>query len=182
MSQFINFKKRGVTLPPGCKDLIDLLRPSHKRVKVKETSAVRAFEPWEFHKENFQTAGLAQLERFVRILLQSRGEVFFMQIDGVGLKSPVTLYRYSSSAERATAIAIQAWDVPQEEAIRVFFGNRSIEPLMVSANLGTSSLVYPLPSEPVSLNALLTQLLQEVYALGEDGALEFSYHEFDKTG
>lgn len=32
MNEFVNFKKRGVALPPGCKDLIDLLRPTAKQV------------------------------------------------------------------------------------------------------------------------------------------------------
>jgi hypothetical protein len=30
MARFVNFKKRSVTLPKGCKDLIDLLRPDRK--------------------------------------------------------------------------------------------------------------------------------------------------------
>lgn len=30
MAKFVNFKKRSVTLPKGCKDLVDLLRPDRK--------------------------------------------------------------------------------------------------------------------------------------------------------
>lgn len=31
MSKFVNYKKRAFTLPPGCKDLIDVLAPSRRR-------------------------------------------------------------------------------------------------------------------------------------------------------
>ena len=35
MPKFVNYKKRGVSLPAGCKELIDLLEPG-KRRQVKE--------------------------------------------------------------------------------------------------------------------------------------------------
>jgi hypothetical protein len=38
MSKFVNYKKRGISLPAGCKELIDLLEPG-KRRKVNELLA-----------------------------------------------------------------------------------------------------------------------------------------------
>src|SRR5437762_6456917 len=33
MAQFVNYKKRSFTLPPGCKDFIDVLEPSSRAIK-----------------------------------------------------------------------------------------------------------------------------------------------------
>ena len=38
MSKFVNYKKRGISLPAGCKELIDLLEPSNRR-KVNDLLA-----------------------------------------------------------------------------------------------------------------------------------------------
>jgi len=178
MSQFVNFKKRGFTLPPGCKDLMDLLMPPRKR--DKEPFVAQVFPPLKIHKEHFPSAGLAQLERFVEMLLNSPGEAFVVSINAEGFKFPVTLYR--SNAEWATAIVLVTCDVPQEEAIRDFFAARNLDPLGKSGHEGTASLVYPLPAKVPALTTLLTQLLQAVYALGEDAGLEFTYTEIEEAG
>ncbi len=117
MNEFVNFKMRGVTLPPGCKDLIDLLAPTRQRARGKGSSQL--FPPLEVQNERFASAGLAQLGRFVGMLLNSPAEGFVISISGKGLKFPVTLYR--DNAERVTAIFLFTFGVPESEAARDFF-------------------------------------------------------------
>jgi hypothetical protein len=176
MSQFVNFNKRGFTLPPGCKNLIDLLVPRHKRGKATSES----FTPLTMHRKHFPAGDLAQLERFAGMMLHSHGEAFVMEITAQALQWPVVLCR--SNAERVTAILLTTCEVPQEEAIRAFFAGRAAEPMRESTDEGIRTLVYPLPLEIAPITALLAHLLQEVYALGDDTGLELSYHEIEKAG
>ena len=43
MSKFVNFKKRSVSLPPGCKDLIHLLQPAQRQKANAVPSADDSF-------------------------------------------------------------------------------------------------------------------------------------------
>src|SRR5262245_59742145 len=97
MSQFVNFNKRGFGLPSGCKDLMDVLAPARKKKKAR--SVPEAFAPLQIHKERFPSSGLAQVERFVDLLLHSRGEAFVVEITAGALRNPIVLYR--SNAEKA---------------------------------------------------------------------------------
>jgi hypothetical protein len=178
MSEFVNFDKRGFTLTPGCKDLIDVMARARKPAKAG--TLPEAFAPRNINKEHFPSAGLAQLERFVGMLLHSRGEAFVLQIAAQALKSPFVLYR--NRTEQAMVIIVAACDVPEEEAVRALFAKRGTEPLEESKHAGTTILVYPLVSQVAAVSALVTELLQEVYALGDDTGLEFEYYEIEKRG
>lgn len=177
MSQFVNFNKRGFTLPPGCKDLIDLLAPPRKRVREKGGSQL--FPPLRVLNERFATAGLAQLDRFAAMLLNSPADGIVISISANGLRFPVSLYR--SKAEGITAILLIASDVPESEAVKDFFAARKLGPLANRPQEDIGSLVYRLPTEIATLAALLAELLQGVYALGEDAGLEFRYCEIKNT-
>jgi hypothetical protein len=175
MSQFVNLKKRGFTLPPGCKDLIDVLAPTRKKGKAGSVSEM--FAP---QKERFPSSGLAQVERFVGLLLHPRGEAFVIQITAEALRNPITLYYIK--AEKAAGIVLVTSDVPQEEAVRAFFYSRAKEPLPESTQGGSATLLYPLPCEIPAASALVRGLIQEVFALGSDAGLDFEYYDIEKTG
>src|SRR5262245_61663673 len=116
MSQFVNYKKRGFALPPGCKDLIDVLAPSRRQRKVQMKTG--SFPPLEIKEERFPTAGLAQVGRYVSMLLQWRGEMFTLSVTAQDFEFPVTLYR--SRSGQTTAIVLVTKEAHQEQAIRAF--------------------------------------------------------------
>ncbi len=178
MSQFVNFNKRSVTLPAGCKDLIDLLAPTGKQ--RKPSSSVEPFAAVELHKEHFPSSGLAQLERFVGLLLHPRGEGFALELAAQAISNPIMLY--CSKPEKMAGILVDARDVPQEEAVRAFFLHRATEPLLESRHEGTLTLLYPLPWDVGATSGLVRDLLQEVFALGSDAGLDFEYYDIEKTG
>jgi hypothetical protein len=178
MSQFVNFNKRSVTLPPGCKDLMDVLAPARKKRRAR--SVPETFAPLEIHKERFPSAGLAQLERFVGLLLHPRGEACVVQIAAEALSNPIVLY--CSKAEKVAGIALGARDVPQEETVRAFFHSRATEPRLESTHGGTATLLYPLPWDVAAASTLVRELIQEVFALGSDAGLDFEHYDIEKTG
>ncbi len=177
MSQFVNFNKRDFTLPPGCKDLIDLLVPPRKRVRRK--GGAQLSPPPKLQHERFATAGLAQLDRLVGMLLDSSADSFVVSISATGLNFPVSLYRIK--AERVMAIVLITTDMPESEAVKEFFIARKLSPLVNSPQEEIGTFVYQLPTQRATLTALLVELLKGVYALGEDTGLEFRYCEIENT-
>ncbi len=81
-----------------------------------------------------------------------------------------------------TAILIETSDTRQEEVISAFFDIRSIAPLVESAHVGTTNLVFAVPSEVMLLTALVTELLRDTCALGEHAPLSFVYHDIENEG
>src|SRR5205809_661157 len=83
-----------------------------------------AAEPDPHGHRRFPAAGLAQIGRYVSMLLQWRGELFTVSITAQDFEFPVTLFR--SRHERAAAIVLVTKQPQREKAIRLFFEQQSI--------------------------------------------------------
>jgi hypothetical protein len=183
MPQFVNYKKRAFTLPPGCKDLIDMLVPSRQRIEVQV--ATGGFQPFEIKEERFPTAGLAQIGRYVSMLLQWRGELATLSVTAQSFDYPVTLYR--SRVEQTAAIVLVTKEPHQEQAIRAFFERQGIEilldypPSVLGGGDAARGLAYPLPAETPRATSLTMELLQSVYGLSADAGLDFRYYELESA-
>src|SRR2546426_9384324 len=78
MRQLVNYKKRGVELPKGCKDLIDVLQgPGRAKAPL---AAVGQPVLGGGKLERFSTRGLAQIERYVNRLFESRSKVAMVSL------------------------------------------------------------------------------------------------------
>lgn len=177
MSQFINYQKRGFALPSGCKDLIDVLEPSKRRTKSHGITGT--FQSPQFREEHFPAAGLSQIERYVSMLLQSRGQFFVLNIAVRDEQFPVVLYRIKS--EKTIAMVLVVKDTHREQAIRAFFDHQAIQPLMddvfpdVSTGSVAHGLSYPLPSDTSNITSLTKDLLRRVYGLSEETGVDYRY-------
>ena len=167
--------------PPGCKNLIDALELSRRQTMGR--MATGGFPPVEIKEERFPTAGLAQIGRYVAMLLQSRGELFTLAITAREFEFPVTLYRCTS--EQTVAIVLVSKDAHREQAIRCFFEQHAIELLLDHApsDLGAADaargLVYPLAADTARAITLTTELLRIVYGLSDEAGLDFRYYEME---
>ncbi len=181
MAQFVNYKKRGFTLPPGCKDLIDVLEPSRRHSGVP--MATGGFPPLKIKEVRFARAGLAQIGRYVSMLLQWRGEMFILSITAQSFEFPVTLRR--SRSEQTPAIVLVTKQPHQEQAIRAFFEQQGVEllwdypPSDLGAADSARSLVYSLPPEAARAISLTTELLRRVCGLSDASAIHFRYCEIE---
>ncbi len=180
MTQFVNYKKRSFKLPPGCKNLIDVLERSRRQTNVHMATA--DFQPLEIREERFHNAGMAQVGRYVSMLLQSRGEIFTLSVTAQDFQFPVTLYR-SRSEHTAAIIVLVAKDAHREQTVRAFFEQHGIEALALFPDFGGGDaprgLVYPLPSDAPRATSLTTELLRSVYGLSEEAGLDFRYYEVE---
>jgi hypothetical protein len=183
MPQFVNYKKRAFTLPPGCKDLIDVLAPS---LRQKRTHIITGgFQPLEIKVERFPTAGLAQIGRYVSMLVHSRGEFFTLSLTAEDFDYPVTLYR--SRSEQTAAIVLVTKDSHREQAIRAFFEQQGTKvlwdypPSVLGPGDAAHGFVYPLPPDAASAASLTTELLRSVYGLNAEAGIDFRYYEMESA-
>ena len=179
MAQFVNYNKRDCTLPPGCKDLIDVLRPSRERT---ESGVARAISwPSAIREHRFDTAGLAQIGRYVEMLLQSRAKLFTLMVTTPDDEFKAVLYR--SESESTTAIIPLAKDARTELGLRAFFDQQGIRPLVdcklpdVGSGYTDRCLVYPFPLEAARATSLTAELFRDVYGLSHEAGLDFRYYE-----
>jgi len=183
MTQFVNYKKRAFTLPPGCKDLIEVLAPSRRRTKANVATC--GFPSLEIREERFATAGLAQIGRYVLMLLEWRGELFTLSVTAQTFEFPVTLYR--SKSAQTVAVVLVTKGAHQEQAIRAFFERQGIEALgdCAPSDFATADaargLAYPLPSDAGRAISLTTELLRSVYGLSDEAGLDFRYYEMESA-
>jgi hypothetical protein len=185
MAQFVNYGKRGFTLPPGCKDLIDVLVPTRRtrgapsNLKPFYNQANDFADCVRVKVDRFPEAGLAQVERYVTMVIQSGAETFALSMTMPGLEFPVTLYH--SKSEQTDAIVVLTKKPDQEQNVRAFFGRQGLGILYDSLRRevpdGVFSLVCPLPSNAEIASQLTKDLLRSVYGLTEESGIDFQYHE-----
>lgn len=177
MTQFVNYKKRSFTLPPGCKDLIEVIAPYRQNMKGRSTDVGLPY--LEIKEDRFPTAGLAQVGRYVSMLLRARGELFTLSVTAQGFQFPVTLYR--SRTAQIFEIVLVTKEPHQERAIRMFFEQRGLQAIMDDGDLdapgAARGLAYPLPFDPARATILTTELLQSAYGLSKMAGLDFRYYE-----
>jgi hypothetical protein len=157
MNEFVNFKKRGIELPPGCKDLGDVLPPP-PRVRV----------PVE---------GLTHIERYLSRLSQSPAQprwVFIWSLD-----SQVCVRVNHIDGALTAMLLVDTRDAAGERAVLTLFRKAGIPPLSDASPEGIPlrRLEYALPASVPDAAALIRALLHRAYGLAEDAGLLFEYHE-----
>jgi len=179
MSQFVNYNKRGFTLPAGYKDLIDILELSRRRAEAHKASV--SSRPLQIREEHFRTAGLGQIGRYVSMLLGSPAKLIVLRVTYRNDRDPVVLHR--SESANSFAIILHASDAHREQAIRAFFAQQGIQPFQdcPTSEAGRPeegrSLIYPLPLDASRATNLTAELLRGVYGLSDVAGLDFRYYE-----
>lgn len=176
MPKFVNYKKRSVALPPGCKDLLDVLEPS-RRSKPEPGGWQTTF----VETDRLQTEGLAHIGEYISKLLQCGADFFTVMIYHPDYLVPVVLLRNRS--DNVFAVALYDNEPQAQRAIKAFFLQQGIEPLRdcsVPAAGGISSLIYLLPLDHPKATALVTGLLRTAYGLSDEAGLDFRYYAVGK--
>jgi hypothetical protein len=169
MAQFVNYHKRSIELPQGCKDLIDVLEPS-RRSAANKSEAGRPLP--QIRDEHFRTDGLSQVGRQVAMLESSSAELFALMIVIRDDRPPLTVYRKQRTNQ--AVLVLVAEDADRERAIRAFLGERGVQPLHSAAVPDAfKSLSFLLPREVSQISDLMTDLLRAVYELSDVAGLDF---------
>jgi hypothetical protein len=188
MNKFVNLKKRGVTLPPGCKDLIDLLRHSTKTMTEKtiyareNTDAVP--QCFIITRNEMATGVLLDVDKYVGMAFESDAVSFTLEITPPGGRLVVGVVHMEG---REPWVALTFPPDPEEErAVRDFFTHRG---LLVPEDSGTSPSFFPnlpmkhvysispLPRDAAVVSALIADVLRQCCRLTDDMPISFHIQE-----
>jgi hypothetical protein len=179
MNKFVNFGKRGVDLPAGCKDLIDVLRRAHGgKVTPHQTELHPIRKP-----TSHSVRGLANVARHLPSLWESAAKSKYLVIfwEQMGpLMNSVQLMNEKGVLTVATVIHGTAH---RQQAIREVFKAAGLSPILDQAAYGGSVRVlrYPLPADKSSIGELVSALLRNGHGLPEDATLEIHFLENDAS-
>lgn len=178
MSKFVDYSKRDVTLPLGCKDLIDVLLPRRvprPGIPSEQPAVTRGFQTMD---------RLSEIPRYVAMLATSKSEHFTLMISAVDDRLSVLLNRTES--EEISVFIFAAGDVERERGILEFsqrHGLRVIrDPHSAADGERVLGLKNPLPSTPSQLSKIITELLCSVYALTEESVIQFLNYDIAAVG
>jgi hypothetical protein len=196
MSEFVNYKKRGVELPPGCKNLSDVLKAKGalKHLEMfdwnKWVDPPGKSRPME-HNESLLEGKISDVERFVAKVFQSSAKLSSVAISCPASNLQLDVARVPDGSIEA-GVAVQV-GTDLEKAVRAFFTHHHLEipshvdvrPPMFPGGLPwtTTYHISPMPDEAAALSKLLAELMRSAFGVTDDSTLLFRYSEFkEKAG
>jgi hypothetical protein len=177
MSDFVNYKKRSVTLPPGCKDLVDVLRSPPA---VKGELSGTPIGP----RINESLGTIADLERYAQMLFGSKATKFMLGIRSADDKVTINAIRDADGRVGARLCVPEATDT--DRAVRKLFADRGLalpQEQSTAFNWVPDEPVYqmydvsPLAFDASGFVALLTDVFRQVIGLNPEAQLAFFYGE-----
>jgi len=176
MNEFVSPQHRGVNLPPGCKDLMDVL---------KAQDALSAETPvYALHSnrrrpliERHETNGLQHAEKFVRQLLESRSKMatlaFFIGRDRIAF----SLVRFTNLTKAVFCFSKE--EVLLERSICEVFARFGIIPLSDASVPLTQhrGVAYRVPDGVPGLLEVAGELLRRAFQVSDGAGLGFMLRE-----
>jgi len=173
MADFVNYNKREVTLPAGCKDLIDVLRP--REGKPAGRRAESGIGP------------LSEIAEHVQGVFDSRGRISALQITSPDGRIAANVRK--KLGKHITALVTFQRGSEQEKAVRDFLASRGMQPprdseapkLFFFPDLPVQMFceISPLSPDPLEVSRLILDLFRRV-GLKDDALMD--YHYFEVSG
>jgi len=165
MNEFIDFHTQGFELPPGMKDLSNLLPPPGNAERARQV---------QLPIESF-----AQIEGYLLRLLQSTASYRVVDIFSTDCQGCLAVTH--SRNHFRLMVTMHPRNRTKEARVSDFFSQRNISPQYDSGfqALGIDMWLcfFPLPRVALEAAELLRELLQQVFGLAENAGLIYTYHE-----
>jgi hypothetical protein len=128
--------------------------------------------------DSFATDGFAHIQSYVVRVLNSSASFSSLIIATPDGQFAVSLWQRGGTPE--FSVMVNGRQEPKREhAIREFFAARSLTPSQdyLAGDDATRCLSYVLPVNPPFVTELTRNVLQEIYGLRDEDALDFTYEE-----
>jgi hypothetical protein len=172
MNDFVDPKHRGVNLPPGYKDLVDVLEGKRKGSGSAEWHSQTAME-------SIPSGGLAYAEKYLHRFFASRLEGRRPFLHFLTAHDGFTFLLLNSKNAPLAVFTFPRQDTAPERSVRQIFANAGINP--VSDEAGTGNFVraiqYLLPIEFLDAHTIVANLLKDAYGVTEKAGLRFRFRE-----
>jgi hypothetical protein len=180
MGIFVNYKKRSVELPPGCKDLLDVI---HQRPKRKTHQAMTNKWVPVAKSERISKHGLDHILRFMVLVLESTTKFTSLSIKLPGKDVAISVYRHKEPRTLNLKFFVYR-NTEEERAIRAFFAGQRIDhtvdylcrPITPTSVRG---LQYPLPQDAAGAATLIRDFLRAVHGLTEEAGIDFTFEKHE---
>ena len=158
MNQFVNYGTRDVSLPTGCKNLIDVLNP----------------KPFTLKKERAEKEGLKRVEALVPLFLAAPRERSFTVFPSPGQLACLFL-----SSQGNPSVLLPVENEECEQSVRRILAEAGISPSMdgFQESPRIPILRFALPTEAGDATRLVTRILREAFQVSEEAGLEFLIDE-----
>jgi hypothetical protein len=166
MNKFVDFGKRNVDLPAGCKDLIDVLERAKQR--PVPTLTTRSVE------------GLANAARYLDNLTEGGAQAKNLAITW---REGLNYVHLTNERCVITALAVIYDRTQSEQAVREVFEEAGLAPTHdeTLAAFSVRLLRYSFPSGSSDISGLISELLRRGYGLAENITLEIGSWEDDAS-
>jgi hypothetical protein len=169
MNDFVNPQHRGVNLPPGFKDLMDVIEAKGTpgtETPIYALHSNRASPVFERHVN-----GLSQVERFLNLLLNSKSKDSFLS---VMLKNGRFFGLNLSGTVLKVSVAFGEGDLVLERTLREIFAEVRVIPVVqtYSPIKGTNFYGFDVPIDGTPLLEILTKALR-AYGVSDTDELMF---------
>jgi len=182
MSEFVNYNQRGISLPPGCKDLIDLLERDRRLAEAAQPNLnARA----QLVKGGETVGAFADMEAFAVMAFSSGASVTNLQIRSD--EPQATVIYHHQAAWRQIAITLEL-NAGREATIRGLFEQRGLKapqsvelPKFLFPN-SPSRVGYDLTAacpDASRFREITTDIFRSVCGLNEKSILRFRYAVVD---
>jgi len=183
MSDFVNYNKRSITLPPGCKDLIDVLGREGRHLEWLEKhlgiDLSRAIT-----RGGVVEGSILDIEKKVQQTVAGSALIFILKIVPADQRFTFTLQRlYQRPLQAILELETRT---PQEAALQRSLAEHnlrtpddSIAPGLTFPDLPWRLTwpIEPLPSTPLELSRLISEVLRDIGGLTAESTLAFRHHE-----
>jgi hypothetical protein len=171
VNEFVNPHHRGVNLPGGFKDLMDVLEAKKKPVPESDEPASST------SITTTERGRLDQVEKHVRQLLESSADLAMLTFIRSGSK--VAFYLLRNKATLAAIFAFSKADAIFEHIVRKIFAEQGIVPTSESmgGDVRGTMLTYPMLGAVVEVSNIATEILRDAYAVSESDHLDFLFYQ-----
>jgi hypothetical protein len=188
MSEFVNYNKRGIQLPPGCKDLTDLFKPAWLR---KLPKGLAPPDMPVVLRDDSVTETLGNIEKYVASVFNSRADWCYLTLSSLDEKPAMSVCRMTDSI---TSDVTFIHDETREETMRAFFDRHGLEapraneipkgfnyPFYPNIPIWCVFSISPMPSGAPAFSKIARDLFRDFCGMNDQSELQFSLVEFDKA-
>jgi hypothetical protein len=172
MNDFVNPQHRGVNLPDGFKDLVDVLDAKKKSPLIKDSG--------ETGTTRVTRGGLSEIEKHVCDVLESKAGFVMMGILPLR-RDAVKFYLLRKKSGCIAPFAFHERDAVPEKIVREVFAEQGIIPILdrVLPELNHKILQYSLPASLPAIAMIACEVFQRDYGVAESNSLTFMFYESD---
>jgi len=173
MSEFVNYNKRSIDLPPGCKNLIDVLQPNKTGAKPQRGVSMGGGE----------TATIASIPKHIGNFLKRSNQAVLVICD---TREEVAFYMTPLAGNIFASIRFLD-DPPREARVRKLFGPYGLDapahtetaPQFSEAPVWTMFRIQPFPSNTRRLIEISTAVFRDVCKATDETPLHFRHYSIE---